>query len=215
VKIVLEDGLIKGADKEGSLADVTPGHGVQLQLSVDGKTVAAISVPGTGWYGTVKSADPSKNTLTILTAEGDKKNVEKTLTLRKEAKILVSDGLTKGETPGEGKLADLAEGTPVVVQTSAAEKGAVNQIHVLGRTVGGAVKGVDAGTQTITLTTKEDGTLADKSFGLVKGAKVEVTSGNKTESGTLADVREGDTVWVTLSVVDKDKAAFVRVNKDK
>ena len=74
---------------------------------------------------------------------------------------------------------------------------------------------MDAGTQTVTITTKEDGTLVDKSYTLVKDARIEVTSGNSTQAGTLADLREGDAVAVTLSVVDKERAAFVRANKDK
>ena len=214
VKILLEDGLVKGQGKNGTLADVTAGSGVVLQLSVDGKTVVAVTVHGGSLHGTVKSVDPAKNAVTVATkAEGGL--VDKTLTLHKDAKIIVSDGLTKTETPGEGKVADLAEGTPVVVQTSAAEKDTAINVRVLGRTVNGTVKGADAGTQTVTITTKEDGTLADKSYTLVKDARIEVTSGNATQQGTLADVREGDSVSVTLSVVDKDRAAFIRVTKDK
>ena len=214
VKVLLEDGLVKGQQKDGALADVTPGSGAQLQLSVDGKTVVAITVHGASLQGGVKAVDPSKNTITVAVKE--KGGVaEKTLTLHKDAKIIVSDGLTKTATPGEGKIGDLTEGTPVAVQTSAAEKGTAIQVRVLGKTVNGSVKGVDAGTQTVTVTMKEDGAIVDKSYTLVKDARIEVTSGKTTQSGTLADVREGDSASLTLSVVDKDKAAYVRVNKDR
>jgi RNA polymerase sigma factor (sigma-70 family) len=214
VKVFLTDDLVKGQQKDGALADVAPDSPATLQLSLDGKTVVAITLHPRTLYGGVKSVDLAKNAVTVA-MKGKDGPVEKTLTLLKAAKIIVSDGLTKTETPEEGKLADLTEGTPVIVAESVAEKDGATQIRVQGHTVFGAVKGVDAGTKTVTITTKEDGTLVDKSYILVKDARIEVTSNTGTQAGTLADVREGDSIVLTLSVVDKEKAAFVRVNKGK
>ena len=212
-KIWLVDGLVKGEQKEGTLTDVPVGAGVDMQLSVDGKAVVAVEVRGLALHGTVKSVDLSKNQITVE-YKTDKLN-EKTLTLHKDGKIHLSDGLSKGDAPGEGKLGDLSEGTPVLVQLSAAEKDTATSIAVLGRTVSGTLKGVDAGTRTVTITTKEDGSVVDKSYVLLKDARVEVTSGKSTQAGSLADLKEGDFVSVTLSVVDRERAAYVRADRDR
>ena len=215
VKVFLNDGLVKGQQKEGTPADVPPRWGVDLQLSVDGKTVVAITVHPRGMSGSVRSADPSSNTVTITTKEKGGQVEEKTLTLHKDGKILLSDGLNKSDPPVEGKFADLTEGTPVAFELSPAKKDTITGIRVLGHTVVGSLKGVDAGTRTVIVTTKEDGSVVDKSYTLLKDARIEVTSGNSTQAGTLADLKDGDSVAVTLSVVEKEKAAYVRANRDR
>jgi RNA polymerase sigma factor (sigma-70 family) len=200
VKVTLQDNLTKDQPPPaGKVADLTEGTGVALQLSVDKKSVVAISAHGPGLQGTVKSVDASKDSLTIGTK--DKKGpVEHTVTLAKGAKVLLNDGLTKGTPDQEGKLSELSEGTSVLVQLSVDRKSALS-VRVQGASVSGTLKGIDNGTRTVTVEVKEDGGLVEKMFTLAKEAMIE---GNPNP---------GDTVVVQLSVFDKKMAVRVASRK--
>jgi hypothetical protein len=198
VKVILADNLTKDqAPPEGKLADVTPGTGVELQLSVDKKTVERITAHGPAIHGGIKSVDAAKHTITVLT-KGEKGQIEKTLTVPKEVKATLSDGLSKEDKPQEKKATELEEGTRVVVQLSVDRKSAVG-IRVEHDALRGTLKGIDTGNNTLTVEVKEDGGLVEKLLTLVKGAQLE---GNP---------KSGDTVVVELSVFDKKKAVRVRV----
>jgi hypothetical protein len=204
VKVILEDNLTKtNTPKEGKLADLTEGTHVSLQLAVDKKTVVAISARGPGIGGSVKAVDPSKNTITVLVKE-DGGPAEKHLTVAEGARIIIDDGLgKKGDAPKEGKLSDLTEGEPVVVQLSVDRKTALG-ITVHGVGISGVLKGVDTGANTITLTVKEDGQLVEKTLSLAKDVRV--------DGGKLGDLTAGSGVSVTLSPVDKKTVVAVRVH---
>ncbi len=204
VKVTLEDNLSKDQPApEGKLADLTPGTGVTLQLAVDKKTVVGISARGPGLQGHIKAVDATNNTITV--SSKDSGGVEdKTLTLAKGAKILLSDGLSKDTKPQEGKLADLAEGTTVQVQQSVDRKTALS-IQVRGGSLNGTVKGVDLGTNTLTVTVKEDAQVVDKALTIAKEARV--------DGGKLTDLAEGTPVQVTLSVFDKKVAVGIRIRE--
>jgi hypothetical protein len=140
----------------------------------------------------VKAVDANKNTITITTKnkEGGQVQVEdKTLTLVKDAKVLLSDGLSKDKKDEEGKLADLTEGTSVLVQLSVDRTKALS-IRVLAQSIQGTLKGYDNGNRTITILVKEDGNLVEKSFPVAKDARV-------------VDLTEGAGVTLQLSVFDK------------
>ena len=201
-KISLGDVLSKKeTPPAGKLADLIPGTGVDARLSVDKKTVVAISAWGPSIHGYVKSADPGKNTLTIGTKYSGKVQ-EMTFQVRKDARIIKDDGLgKKGDTPKEGTYADLVEGVPVLVQVSVHRKTALG-IAIHGASLQGDVKSYDDGTKTLTVTVKEDAQIVDKELKVAKGARV---------SGNLV---QGARVAVTLSVHDKDVATAVRVLKD-
>src|SRR5262249_51215946 len=197
VKVVLEESPSKDQPQpEGKLADLSPGTGVTVQLAADKTAVTLISARGPGLHGTVKAVDAAKNTITVA-SKGEGGPVEKTLTLTKEAKVLLSDGLSKGDKDQEGKLTELAEGTPVQVQLSVDRRRALS-VRVQGGSVHGSVKGVDLGNNTITVTLKEDAQVVDKTFTLVKDVRV--------DGGKLTDLTEGTPVAVQLSVFDKQKA---------
>jgi len=116
--------------------------------------------------------------------------------------VLLNDGLSKGQADQEGKVADLGEGTPVSLRVSPYDKKSVLDIRVHGASVNGTVKGVDTGSNTITVTSKGEGGLVEKTFTLVKDARID---------GKLADLTAGTAVNVQLSVFDKNKAVAVRV----
>jgi hypothetical protein len=202
VKVTLDGSLSKEkAPPAGRLADLPPGTGVTVRLSADQKAVIAIHARGPSLNGQVSAADAGKNTLTIRT-KGEQGVEEHTVPLAKGAKITLSDGLTKEETPKEGQLSDLPEGTGVRLQLSVDRKAALG-VQVLGASLHGTLKGVDVGSNTLTVTVKEDGQLVDKTLTLLKNAR--------TEGAKLNELQPGQRVAVTLSVFDKTRAAVVRV----
>jgi hypothetical protein len=205
-KVVLEESSKKDQPQpEGKLADLSPGTGVTLQLDVDKKTVVGLSARGPGINGHVKAVDAGGKTITIATKE-EGGVVEKTLALVDGIKIIMDDGLgKKGDTPKEGKLADLTEGTTVGVQLSVDRKRALG-IQVRGESVNGHVKGVDLGTNTLTVTLKEDAQVVDKSYTLAKEARI--------DGGKVSDLTEGTPVALTLSVFDKKVVVAVHIRKE-
>jgi RNA polymerase sigma factor (sigma-70 family) len=201
-KVTLEETFSKKEEPPvGSLADLSAGTGATLQLDVEGKKVVAISARGPGLHGNVKSVDQAKNTITVTSKDSGKLG-EHTVEIVKEAKIIKDDGLgKKGDTPKEGTLADLTEGTPVHIQLSVNRKKALG-VHIHGQTLNGTLKAYDAGNKALTVTVKEDAQVVDKDLKLAENARID---GNPTQ---------GDRVSVTLSVHDKGVAAAVRVIKE-
>jgi hypothetical protein len=205
VQVTLADSLSKEqASPAGRLADLSPGTGVTVRLSADQKAVVAIHARGPRLHGHVIAADADKQRLTIGT-KGDQGVEEHTAVLAKGARITLSDGLTKEEAPKEGQFSDLPAGTSVQVQLSVDRKSALG-VHVLGASLHGTLKGVDAGDHTITVTVKEDDQVVDKTLTLVKNAR--------TEGVKLSELKSGQRVAVTLSVFDRTRAAVVRVLSD-
>jgi RNA polymerase sigma factor (sigma-70 family) len=215
VRVVLNDGLTKDdKGKAGSLTDLAPGATAELQLTPDGKTVSAIIVRPWSLHGGVQSVDAAKRTITV-TSKGEKAAVEKTFTLAKEARVLLNDGLTKGGKDQEGKLADLTEGTPVTVRVSAVDPKTVLEVRPQGRSLHGELKGVDAGSNQITVTIKEDAAVVDKEIALLKDAHITIEDGKNTREAKLSDLATGSRVVVQLSVIDPAKAVRVAVHEDK
>jgi hypothetical protein len=174
---------------------------VAVQLSADKKTVVAVLVGPSSFFGHVKAVDLGANALTVGYKDAGGLQ-EKTLSLTRETKVLLNDGLSKGTADQEGKFADLAEGTPVLVRLSALDRRTVLDLRVQGGNVLGPVKGVDAGTNTITVTVKENGMLVDKTLNVAKNAQIE---------GKLSDLAAGTVVNLGLSVFDKETVVAVQV----
>ncbi len=202
VKIVLVHGLVKET-KDGAPADLAEGTSVFLQLSPDEKTVLRVEVHGGSLHGAVKAVDGEKNVLTLVTKTKDGP-AEKTVELAKGAKVLLDDGLVKSGAK-EGKLADLAEGTPIVVHLSGYDRKIAVGVLARGPTVHGTLKGVDAGTNTLTVTVKENAAVEDRTFELAKGVKA--------DGGKAADIPAGSIVSLQLSIFDNKKVVAVHVHK--
>jgi len=204
VKVLLYEGKRKGEEpKEGKLADVTEGTVVVLQLSDDQKTVVSIRPQPQSMVTTFKSADADKITVTFKSKKGQEEVV---LTVDKDAKVLLNDGLKKGTEDKEGKLADLTEGTPVHLQLSVYDRKLVQKVRVLGRGMSGSVVGVDAGNNQITISMKEDGQIVEKTLPVSKDVRME---------GKLADLVQGTNVNVTLSVFDQKTVVGISTPKPK
>jgi RNA polymerase sigma factor (sigma-70 family) len=203
VKVTLQDNLTKKeAPPMGTVADLSEGTEVTLELAVDRKSVVAISARGPGLHGSIKSVAADKKSITV-TSKDKTGAIEKTLTLAKGIRIIKDDGLgrKKSDPPKEGTIEDLNEGTNVSIQLSVNRKTALG-INILGMALHGTIKSYDSGTQTLTVTVKEDAQIVDKDLKLAKNARVE------------GDLTQGARVAVTLSVHDKEVAAAVRVLKD-
>src|SRR5262249_24054847 len=72
VKVLLYDeGMSKGEQKEGKLADVVEGSGAHLQLAVDKKTVLSITMFGGTVHSSIKAVDAVNNIITVFTKEKD------------------------------------------------------------------------------------------------------------------------------------------------
>jgi RNA polymerase sigma factor (sigma-70 family) len=193
VKVVLEEAFDKKQQQpDGKIGDITLGTQVTLELTADQKTVIRIAARGPGINGHIKAVNAGTRTLTVGTKSKDGPH-DTTVTLAEGAKILLSDGLSKEEPPVEGKLADLAEGTPVQVQLSVDRQRALG-VQVHGVTLTGYLKSYDTVNNTLIVTVKEEGGAVDKTLTAVKNAQ-------------LVDLAPGTPVLVRLSVFDKDKVA--------
>jgi hypothetical protein len=190
---------------KGKLSDLTPGTSVVVRLTPDSKAAIEITAHGPVVTGSVAATNAAKGTFT-LRLKGKDGPEDLGLTLAKEAKILLSDGLTKEEKPKEAQLAELSEETSVHAQLSVDRKSALG-VRVMGKSLQGTIKEVDVGNRTVTVTVKEDAQLVDKALTLVKDARV--------EGAKLTDLQPGQRVTITLSVFDKAQAAIVRVRSDE
>ena len=78
----------------------------------------------------------------------------------------------------------------------------------------GGVQSVDAAKRTITVTSKGEKGVVEKTFTLAKGARVllndGLTKGGKDQEGKLADLTEGTPVTVRVSAADPKTALEVR-----
>jgi RNA polymerase sigma factor (sigma-70 family) len=201
-KVLVNDGKKKGdAGKEVALTHLKAGDHVYLQLSADQKKVREITVGPSSIYGQVKALDTASNILTV-TFKSQQGLQEKTLSLASDTKVLLNDGLTKGTSDVEGKIADLTEGTSITVRVSALVQKTALDIRIQGIGVLGTLKGVDVGSNQITITVKEDGMLVDKTFTVAKNARM---------PGTLGDLSAGKLVNLRLSVFDKKSVVDINL----
>jgi RNA polymerase sigma factor (sigma-70 family) len=191
----------KEAPAAGKLDDLSEGASAHLKLSADQKTVVEAVLQAPSLRGVVKAIDPAKNTLTVLA--GDKKQAaEQTLTLAPDVKVQLPADKKEKEAPPEGKLADVKEGSPVVLKLSF-DKKTVRSIAVEGKSIQGGVKKVDATNNTITIEVKEDGQAVEKTFTLAADASIFVPEGKKGEEAKLADLTEGAGVSLKLALDGK------------
>src|SRR5262249_25559918 len=150
----------------------------------------SISARGPSVNASIKSVDAGKKSLTFQT-KGASGPVEETVTMFEGARILLNDGLNKGDPDKEGSFDKLTEGTHVHLQLTVDRKQAL-AVRPQGKTYHGTLNGIDTGNNTITITVKEGAQVVDKSFTLAKGAR---TDGNPVE---------GSPVNVRLSVFDEN-----------
>src|SRR5262249_5339519 len=122
-----------------------------------------------------------------------------------EVKVLLDDGTGDKLGFGEGKLADLSEGTAVTLRLSADRK--VTRIWAEGPTIQGSLKAVDAANHTITATvalTKGEPPV-DKTFAVAKNVRLSIDDGKAIDKSQppgragLADLPPNAVVHLKLS----------------
>jgi RNA polymerase sigma factor (sigma-70 family) len=153
--------------------------------------------------GTVKSVDESNKTITVMTnaKTGTKLVAEETYPLSADVEILLQHGLKKETKPG--KLTEVTAGAPVFMKLTADSK-SVAKISVGGGSQSGTIKAVNSDKRTITVSVKEDGKLAEKTFELMQDATIILDDGVNTKKqppkeGAWTDLSEGNPVVLHLS----------------
>jgi transposase len=165
--------------------------------------------------GVITAIDAGKNTITVRVPlnDGTKQTKEETFTLGNGTKVLLADLVNKGDPLPEGKLADLSEGTGVVVQFDADRKN-VTTVTARGPSLVTEVKSFDAASKTLTVVIKNKNGAEEKSLTLIPNIKVLLNEGGKKgdpdKEGKLDDLKEGVHVSVQLSV-DQSKALAIRL----
>jgi RNA polymerase sigma factor (sigma-70 family) len=149
----------------------------------------------------IKAVDPRGGTLTVH--PGKELSEEKVFRLARGARVFLDDGT--GDRLGfeEGKVADLAEGTPVILRLDEGEK--VVRLWAEGPTVQGVLKSADAarGTVMATVQLTKGAPAEDRTFAVAPTAKLSLEDG-KGKDGTpkekgLADLPAGAVVFLRLS----------------
>jgi RNA polymerase sigma factor (sigma-70 family) len=190
----------KGGDKQSKDAKDVKG-------AKEGKEEA-----GTTVTVAVQAVDAGKHTLTAVSGN-KKEQQEKTYELAKEVRVILNDGLTKGDKGKEGSLADVTPGRSAELQLTPGGK-VVSAITLRPWHQHASVTKVDADKRTVTIAWKSKDGTGETTYTLAKGARVllsdELVKGGKEEEGKLADLREGTMVFVLVSVVDPKTALEVR-----
>lgn len=214
VGVGLNDRRAFGLLKECKLTDLTPGVTVTLALTADQKSVDAVIAEGPQVRGTLKSIDAEKKTLTLSLAvrrgegRGEPETEEKTYSVASNAEIGVDDGRARRFSLKEAKLTDLAQGSFVTVWLSVDQKQA-QSIMAEGPSIFGMVKAIDAGKNTITLTTNagRGGEAEEKTLEVAKDTITLLDDGKgrrfSLKEGKLSDIPVGAGVQAKLSADQK------------
>jgi hypothetical protein len=165
--------------------------------------------------GVVKTAEPGRNTITVLvrSEEGGAKRVdERTFEVGKMTSLRSVD-VPKGQPPTDIKLIDLIAGTEVEILVAADEK-TIAKLGANGPELYTRVKEVAADGSAITLKTKADGRLMPKAFRLGDGIKVLLndwlSKEDRDQEGALLDLTDDMPVLVQLSL-DQKTVKWIRV----
>jgi hypothetical protein len=216
------------------LADLPVGAILTLRLSADQKSVGNIQAEGPDVQGVVKAVAVDMNTITVNVNDGQQE-VEKTFNILPTTYIGVGAGRGKGKTgASESKLADVPVGAHISMKLSLDQK-TVLSLSAEGSGFSGAVKGVDAGKNTITLLifakVKKGDPGEEKTFAVAKDvvllidgkdaklaelpvesvASIKLSPDQKTVINIQAD---GPGVSGIVKAVDVDKGAITLANKN-
>jgi hypothetical protein len=166
--------------------------------------------------GVVRAVDAGKSSITVTTGtRGRGAPQEKTFTLAKDAEVLLDNGRGSRFVLKEGKLADVHPGA-VVTLTLTSDGKRVESLVAEGPTIQGTAKTVDAGKNTLTLTTApagrgEEG--VEKNYKVSKDAEIALDDGRgrrfSLKEGKLGDVQPGSVVTLKLSIDQKTVESII------
>jgi Cu/Ag efflux protein CusF len=204
--------------KEGKLDELSAGVTVSLTMTADEKSVESIVAEGPQIRGMLKSVDPNSKTVTVEMAPSRREEgrEEKTFALAAGAEIAQDDGMGRRFSTREAKLADLSAGCSVTLRLSIDQK-QVQSIFAEGPSLFGAVKSVDAGKNSITLTLppgRGNDDSEEKTIELTKNSLVLFDDGKgrrlSVKEGKVSDILTGSFTQVRLTV-DQKSVSMLRV----
>lgn len=180
--------------REGTLAEISAGATVMLELTIDQKSVHAIHAEGESRFGVLKALDASKRTITLVTGGmgrgGDAAGDERQWPVAADASIAIDDGRGKRLSVKETTLAEIPQGSAVRVRLSV-DQTQVMQLTAEGPTMQGMITKVDAEKRLITVefggTRTEKAT--EKSLSVADEARVVIDG---TAGRSLADIKPTD-----------------------
>jgi RNA polymerase sigma factor (sigma-70 family) len=191
-EIALDNGRgLRHSLREGQLGDLSAGAIVTLRLSLDRQQVLGVLAEGATLSGLLKAIDPDKRTLTVTSGAGRGEAVEEqTVTIARDALVVVDDGKGRLLSRKEARLADVPVGAAVALKFSA-DQTVVMAVRAEGATLFGVLKGVDPAKETITISMPRGrGEDADeKTVVVVRDARITL-DGKEVK---LADLKAGDT----------------------
>jgi hypothetical protein len=201
--------------KEIKLADIPSGTTVVISLSANEKTAEFILAEGSQVRGQLKAVDSMKNTITVALQQSrrDEAGEEKTYTVATDADIALDDGRLRRFSIRESKLADLPTGAIVSLWLSVDHQQA-QAILAEGPMLSGHIKAVDAGKNTLTLTTNQrDAEPEERTLDVARSAIIILDDGKgrrfSLKPGKLADLPAGAMVSLKLSA-DQKRVALIQ-----
>jgi len=192
VKLIGEDGK---EDKEAHfLKELKPGELIQV-TEREGKVVEVRDLPerpNLKYAGAAVKVDADKHTITLKVKGKDGKEEEKTVEIKEGVKVFGKDGK-------EGKLADIAAGTQVMVFEKEGKLDSVRVAPSYPRMIFGAVVKVDADKHTITLKVRgRDNKEEEKTVAIKEGVKLIGEDGKEDKEGHfLKELKPGENILVT------------------
>lgn len=190
-EIGIDDGRGKRFSlKEATLAEIPAGAGASIRLSPDQKQVVSITAEAPQLQGTLRSAKPGENSLTIAVpaGRGEESGEEKSLKLADGAVVMIDDGRGRRLSIKEATLLDIPAGAMVYVRLTP-DSSAVTMLRAEGPTLPALIKSVDADKRTVTFSARASRTETpdDKTLPLAEDVRV-MLDRNVTP---LADVKIG------------------------
>ena len=194
-EIAMDDGRGRRYSiREAQLADLSVGAEVTLRLGLDKKEAQSIVAEGATETGIVKSIDADKRTLTLTRSSRGDNADERTLSIAKDATILVDDGRGRRLSLKEVKLADVPVGSLVAARL-AADQEMVMLLKAGGPMLTGLLKAVDADKLTITISIPKGRDDAEElTRNVAKDARISAEGGEVK----LSSLKPGDDVFVNL-----------------
>jgi RNA polymerase sigma factor (sigma-70 family) len=182
---VAEDAQVNIDGKRGELAKLPVGAHVVLSHFSDTDGVRAIQAQGAAVFGSVRTVDADKNTITVRAGQG-----EKTYAVSPETEITI-DGV------GGRTLASIPKGANVHALNLCVDQKTAHTINVEGPAHHHVpVKSVDADRRTITFDDKAHPDLAGQTYAVAKDAVIRIDG----QPGKPADIPAGAFVSVVMAV---------------
>jgi hypothetical protein len=205
--VVVILGIVAHRSPADSASDRSPTNGEALTSArPEPRAPANVATPpqreqpkaGPQVAGKLEAVDADKLIVKISTFSRQNMEItETTYVLAKDAKIL--------QDARDAKLKDLKTGNGATLELSADQRSVVS-ISVTGPTIQAPVKAVAADKGTITITQMTRNGNFDKTYQVAKHGKVVVDG----KAATLADLKEGTMVTLTVSVENENTVIEVR-----